>query len=140
MSPMTEKTEKTQSNNPIEAIATAIGHFDAVTEMNTSSANKTERAEGEPLWLRFGLSKNEFGWRTLEFFAWVFDCLTTEGHHVVLFPVAPAPHEHGPGECLSFVVEYMPQGDEQDSTSLAEFLVAKATEHWIDVSPDTPEA
>jgi len=72
-------------------------------------------------YVQFVVDHTEAGWKTLEFLAWAvnIDYRGGPGQHVIFVPKAPPPHEHGPGEVLSFFVEgYTGSNPDQ----LAEYL------------------
>jgi hypothetical protein len=99
----------------ISEIEAAIKHFVAVQW--SSSGFPIPCDDGESIdagWVKFGLEQSALGWRTLEFLAWTYTDMIRAGERLKFFPTSPPPYLNTPGNCLSFIIECYPIGDDQD--------------------------
>lgn len=85
-------------------------------------------------WVKFEIEKNESGWRTLEFLAWVINDLMRAGEEIHFFPTSPPPYLNTPGKCLSFVMEFYPENEGQDVnfTRISDFILRCYKDYWPD--------
>jgi hypothetical protein len=120
-------------------IQAEIDKFDGVTwsscgVTNIDSSNPDELPFG---WVKFGVSSDTLGWRTLEFIAWVIDDMRRANERIEFTPTAPPPYLNEPGDCLSFVIECFPLNGDQEERfgKVAEFIQWCRDEHWEECAP-----
>ena len=125
---------------PIESLHKVISQFEGVNWANFGDPkpNRNDEEEWAPGWVKFGIEKNELGWRTLEFMAWAFEDLVKAKYRLFFFPTSPPPYLNEPGECLSFVVEcYIDTPkDELKIEEMAQHLNKWFVSHWPSCKPE----
>lgn len=120
----------------IEQLQGEIQAFEGVT-WATAGEPTGEGDATTPGWVKFGVAKNELGWRTLEFLAWAFEDLVHAGRQLQFFPTSAPPYLNEPGECLAFVVECYMDGSAEGGTieEVALFLARQRDLHWDECKP-----
>lgn len=123
----------------MKEIETAIKGFSAVAW--SSSGFPIPCDGGEPIqagWVKFGLKKTSLGWRTLEFLAWICADMIRAEERLRFFPTSPPPYLNEPGDCLSFVLECFPLGDDREVRfrRIASFIKSCREEHWHECCGD----
>jgi hypothetical protein len=57
-------------------------------------------------YVKFGISRSDYGWFAMEFLAWVVNSDSRRaGANLEFFPTSPPPYLNEPGEMLCFVIE-----------------------------------
>jgi hypothetical protein len=131
------KKGSTENNKQSDLIRQEIAVFKAITWCSCGDPSPSDENRSSPGWVKFGLQKNELGWRTLEFLAWVCTDMTRAGERLCFFPTAPPPYLNTPGDCLSFVLEVYPLHDDYPARSakVAEFIQYCRKKYWPECRP-----
>jgi hypothetical protein len=80
-------------------------------------------------YVKFRVDKDAYGWRALEFLAWLINnAYQRAEHHVTLYPTAPPPYLNAPGRVLAFALEGY---DGEDPNQLAEWMDQLRTRAYI---------
>lgn len=133
-----------KSMTPTEKLKEAICRYEGVAWSKSgepqSDANDSKGVS--PAWVKFGLARNELGWRTLEFLAWAFEDLVRSKKSLFFWPTANSPAHNEPGQMLSFVVEcYIDNLDDQRSIhEIADVLSRFYEEYWPSCKTNNSEA
>ena len=122
---------------PIQALVEDLrGTIAAFPGTSWASGGTDEEGEHQVAWVKFGATKSEAGWRTIEFISWLYTDMSRGGEHVLLFPTAPPPYLNEPGECLSFVLEVHADGDLQPRLQrVIDFVRQCKADYWAECAP-----
>ncbi len=119
---------------PIEHIKKEIDAFSSVEWAACDYPKKTadDHETADVGWVKFQLSQDKLGFRTLEFIAWIVTDMRNAGERLHFLPVSPPPHLNEPGKSLCFVLECYPKDGDQDARfmKVAEFIAWCRNEHW----------
>ena len=129
-----EVLPKVSSMEPVEEIRRAIAAFSAVEWVSCGYPLKTRDSDEtiDAGWVKFQLTQDRLGFRTLEFLSWAVTDMLNAGERLRFFPVSPPPYLNEPGKSVSFVLEcYAENGDhEVRFKKVAEFIDWCRAEHW----------
>jgi hypothetical protein len=125
----------------INEIESALKKFGAIAWSSCGYPIPCE--SGEPInagWIKFGLKQSVLGWRTLEFLAWTYSDMIRAGERLKFFPTSPPPYLNTPGDCLSFVIECYPLGNDQEERfrRVASFIDSCREKYWAECRGDLP--
>jgi len=122
------------SMEPVEEIRRAIEAFAAVETVSCGYPLKIRDGEEtiDAGWVKFQLTQDRLGFRTLEFLSWAVTDMLDAGERLRFFPVSPPPYLNEPGRSLSFVLEcYAENGDHVVRfKKVAEFIDWCRAGHW----------
>ena len=83
------------------------------------------------IWVRIRFDKDEVGYRSLEFLAWMTSDMGRAGQALTFVPTAGPPHEGEPGTELAYVLQfYVNDMDEANFKANIEFMHTCMNDHY----------